>query len=829
MAKSGYEVAKGYVSIIPSLEGSQSSIKSQLTGMTEPASQEAGESAGSTFGASFASAIGTAATAIATATVAVVSAAVAGITELTTEAVNSYGEYEQLVGGVEKIFGDEFADTVISNANRAFETAGMSANEYMETVTGFSASLIQSLGGDTEQAVAYADMAISDMSDNANTFGTDISSIQNAYSGFAKGNYTMLDNLKLGYGGTASEMERLLEDADALSDSFELQYDDAGNLVYGYADVVEAIHIVQDELNITGTTANEASGTIQGSLSALEASWTNLITGLGDSSADLGTLIDNVVANALNVVNNIKPVAIQAISGISTLVQEVAPILEEELPTLVQEILPDLVTAVSSLISSVASVLPSLISSILPDLVDCAIDALDAFVNAIVDNADALIEAVDAVIDTITTKLLNSQNIGKLTQSAIDIVLKLADGLISAFPDLAVALTEVITEVISVLSSPDNLSRILVMVTDLVEMLSTTLVQLAPTLTNVILPTLWNIAQSLWIALPDIIEAIFTVGINYILTKWSAILGIFGVKFDDIKSFFESFGIDINNIVESLVVNLIIWFEDAWDFLSTWFGNAVEGLGNFVADIIEWVVNLNNTIARTIATFFSNLWNTVVSWTNSIKNTITSWVNTIRTTISNWVTNLKNAFSTAFDNIKNKISSIVTQAQSLVTNCIDKIKELPDKVKAIGKNLVEGLWNGINDKISWVKNKISNMGSQITDAIKGVFGIASPSKLWRDEIGTMLALGLGEGFSDTMGDVKDDMVDSMNGLTGNMTAEVSAYANTSAGLLGSTTNYNGGGITMNIYGSEGQNVNDLANAIALKLEEMTSRRGAVYA
>ena len=183
------------------------------------------ESKGKSFASGLGKALGGAAKAVGAASVAAVGAAATGITSLTTQAVQAYGSYEQLVGGVSKIFG-ESADNVMENASRAFQTAGMSANQYMETVTSFSASLIQSLGGDTEAAAEYANMAIADMSDNANTFGTDIQSIQNAYQGFAKQNYTMLDNLKLGYGGTKSEMERLIEDAAALSDEFEVQYDD---------------------------------------------------------------------------------------------------------------------------------------------------------------------------------------------------------------------------------------------------------------------------------------------------------------------------------------------------------------------------------------------------------------------------------------------------------------------------------------------------------------------------------------------------------------------------------------------------------------------------
>ena len=225
---------------------------------------------------------------------AAVTTAAAGVAALTKASVQNYAQYEQLVGGVDTLFKNS-SKKVQEYASNAYKTAGMSANEYMETVTSFSASLLQSLENDTEMAAEYANMAITDMSDNANKMGTSMEMIQNAYNGFAKQNYTMLDNLKLGYGGTKEEMERLLVDADKLSNSFNLQVDASGNLVYSYADIVDAIHIVQDEMGITGTTAKEAGTTIQGSVDSMKAAWTNLVTGLGDENANIEQLFDDLV------------------------------------------------------------------------------------------------------------------------------------------------------------------------------------------------------------------------------------------------------------------------------------------------------------------------------------------------------------------------------------------------------------------------------------------------------------------------------------------------------------------------------------------------------
>ena len=226
-------------------------------------------------------------------------AGLAAAAAATVKIVDSYADYEQLIGGVETLFKGD-AKTLVNYANNAYKTAGLSANAYMETATGFAASLVSSLGGDTKKAVDMADMAITDMADNANKMGSDIQSIQNAYQGFAKQNYTMLDNLKLGFGGTKEEMQRLLEEAEALSG---VHYD-IGN----YADIVNAIHVIQDEMGITGTTAKEAEGTISGSIAAFKSSVSNLLAGMGDANADVGQLTDNVIAAFQTMAANIIPI-----------------------------------------------------------------------------------------------------------------------------------------------------------------------------------------------------------------------------------------------------------------------------------------------------------------------------------------------------------------------------------------------------------------------------------------------------------------------------------------------------------------------------------------
>lgn len=307
--------------------------------------------------------------------VAAVTAAAAAVGSLVRQSVDSYAEYEQLVGGVETLFKDS-ADTVQQYAANAYQTAGLSANEYMETVTSFSASLLQSLGGDTAEAARIADMAIIDMSDNANKMGSDMTSIQMAYQGFAKQNYTMLDNLKLGYGGTKQEMERLIDDANKLREAQGLAAD---LTIDSYADVVEAIHTVQTEIGITGTTAKEASTTIQGSIGQMKSAWQNLLTGLADPNADLSKLFDNLVDSASTVVDNLLPVVEQALVSIGDLIATGIPKLFERLPEILTTVVPALISAAISLVGQLVAALPEIMAGLIEAIPTILASIMEAF------------------------------------------------------------------------------------------------------------------------------------------------------------------------------------------------------------------------------------------------------------------------------------------------------------------------------------------------------------------------------------------------------------------------------------------------------------------
>ena len=420
------------------------------------------------------------------------------------QAVESFAEYEQLVGGVETLFEDS-ASTVENYANNAYKTAGLSANEYMSTVTSFSASLLQSLGGNTEEAAKYADMAITDMADNANKMGTSMESIQNAYQGFAKQNYTMLDNLKLGYGGTKTEMERLLKDATAISG---VKYN-----INELSDVYEAIHIIQSEMGITGTTAKEASKTISGSITAMSSSWQNLLTGIASGNENIGELVTNVVDSVLTLADNIMPVIEQVVNNLiqilPTLLNKIIEYLPEFLnmgsgilTTLInglQNSMPQIVTAVmqivNMLITTLVANLPQIlqmgitmlvelvkgIAQSLPTLIPAIIEAVILMAETLIDNIDLIIDAgiqlimglVDGLlvalpilvdkIPVIIDKLIVAitDNLPKIIEMGIVLIVKLAVGLVKAIPQLRKAIPQIITSLVNGFSNyKDKMSEI---------------------------------------------------------------------------------------------------------------------------------------------------------------------------------------------------------------------------------------------------------------------------------------------------------------------------------------------------------------------------------
>lgn len=503
---------------------------------------------------------------------AALTAAATGMAALTKASIDQYAEYEQLVGGVDTLFKTA-SDKVQEYAANAYKTAGMSANEYMDTVTSFSASLLQSLGGDTEKAAQKADQAITDMADNANKMGTGMEMIQNAYQGFAKQNYTMLDNLKLGYGGTKEEMERLLADAEKLSGQ---KFD-----ISSYSDIVDAIHVVQTEMGITGTTAKEAASTIQGSVSAAKSAWSNLITGIAADNADLDTLIGNFVSSVETAAGNIIPRVSVMLGGISQLVTSASTTIIPMVITTITDNLPALLQAAVALVGALGQ---GIIDS-LPAITQAAIDILFFLANGLIENLPTLIDGIVQVTLTIVQMLTSPDFLTQLIETAILLIMTLAQGLIDAIPQLIVAVPMIIGNLLAAIIV--ELPNIIQMGIDLLFALIDgiikcipELVAAVPTLIIALVNGIVNNLDKIILAAPQIIVSLITGIIGAIPELIAAVPRVIAAIADTIRNY------DWGGIGRNIVQGLKDGIAGMWDNIKDWFNEKVNSLVGGVKRIL---------------------------------------------------------------------------------------------------------------------------------------------------------------------------------------------------------------------------------------------------
>lgn len=393
------ELAKAYVQIVPTAKGIKAALENELGG----AAGGAGEKAGGIFAGGFGKALGKAGKLTVTGLAAGVGAAATGIGLLGKQAASAYADFQQLEGGITTLYEDLDYD-VFQNAAKAFQTAGLSQNEYMETAIGFAAALNSSLlksEGNISRSADLTDQIIVDMADNVNKMGTSMEAVQNAYRGFSRGNFTMLDNLALGFAGTKEGMQQLLDKAVEYE---KKQGRVAKFSIDSFADIAEAIHIVQDNMSISNATAEEAEKTISGSLNSMKAAWQNLLTGVANGDADVAGLTQKFAGSLKTVAKNLIPVVKTALSGLATLVTELAPELSAELPALIQDVLPSLITAAVTLATALGT---------------------------------ALAENAPLIIGTLATAIGN--NAPQLAAGAVQLVGALARGLLQALPSILTA------------------------------------------------------------------------------------------------------------------------------------------------------------------------------------------------------------------------------------------------------------------------------------------------------------------------------------------------------------------------------------------------------
>lgn len=492
-------------------------------------------------------------------TAAGVAAASAAVAKITQSALDSYADYEQLIGGVETLFGDA-AQTISNYADAAYETAGLSANDYMETVTSFSASLLQGLGGDTAAAAEMANKAIVDMSDNANKMGTDMTLIQNAYQGFAKQNYTMLDNLKLGYGGTQAEMARLINDSGVLGDTIQVTAETVNDV--SFDKIIEAIHVVQTEMGITGTTAKEASTTIQGSIASMKGAWANLMTAIAAEDWDIGVYVDNFVTSVQTVAQNVIPRVQQILSGIGELITAIVPMIAEQLPVLIEQVLPSLLTAGTSLLQGL---LQGIIVA-LPIIADSAVDIVTTLAQFLIEQAPLLIETAGQVFATIVQGLMEAAP--SILDAGMELLSQLATGIETGLPDMVSRLPQIIDEFLNFITEhlPDILDQGVEMLTSLTNGILDAIPEFASRLPEIITSFVNFISDNL----PDIISS----GAEILGSLISGII-------DNIPDLVA----ELPKIIEAIVTGITELLGDIVDV--GW--NIVEGIWQGITDAAGWL------------------------------------------------------------------------------------------------------------------------------------------------------------------------------------------------------------------------------------------------
>ena len=557
---------------------------------------------------------------------AVVVAAGAAAVKLGKEVISAYADYEQLVGGIDTLFKDS-SHAMQTYAANAYKTAGLSANEYMETVTSFSASLIASLGGDTEKAVKYADMAITDMSDNANKMGSDMSTLQAAYQGFAKQNYTMLDNLKLGYGGTKTEMERLLADAEAISG---IHYD-----ISSYADVVEAIHVIQTSMDITGTTAKEAEHTISGSINSLQAAVKNLVVGFGDADADMQMLCENVVDAFQSVIENITPVIENIVAALPTVLNSLIEAVLGLLPTLLEtvtnlfaQVLNTIITLLPQLIPVVFEAVMTIVNTIienLPLLIEAAMQIITSLVQGISEALPVLIPAAVEAIVTIVQGLID--NLPMLLEAALALIEGLAQGILDAIPVLIEALPEVIDSIVTFFldAIPQIIDTGIQLLTSLVEALPEIITAIVAAIPKII----DNIINAVLNAIPQIIQAGIQLLISLIQALPQIITTIVQAIPQIISGIVNALIGNIDKIIMAgvqlfvaLIQNLPTIIVEICKAVPQIVSGIVSAFGSLMGKIVEIGGNIVKGLWQGIQQLASWLWDKVSGWISSIWNGI---------------------------------------------------------------------------------------------------------------------------------------------------------------------------------------------------------------
>lgn len=700
---------------------------------------------------------------------------------LVKSAVGGYADFEQLVGGVDTLF-KESSNAVQSYADNAYRTAGISANQYMETATSFAGSLLQSLAGDTEAAAAYADRAITDMSDNANKMGTSMDSIIATYQSLSRGNYAMLDNLKLGYGGTKAELERLLADADALSESFNLVYDANGKVSYSFADIVDAIGIVQTEMGITGTTAQEAATTISGSVASMKAAWENWLVGLGDSNADMTGLTDNLLDSVQTVWTNLEPVLGQIKTSLMQVFSELTGI--------------DL-SAVTGQFSAFSAGVQGFVNPLVDALQEGGLtglfqELLTQFENLTGIDFASIFSGINTAFETVKTTFDNIKTTfdGFVQSFQEGGFTGLFDGILQSFQNLTgLDLTPFTGTIQMITTAFDGLIK------GGVSGMLEAIVGRFEDLTGLDLSTVKEQLGKFGQAIDDIATAFAEGGLqgalDEFMQKMDDLTGL------DVSGFFDGVRQAVDDLVQAfkeggiqgLLDEFANAFKDAGPKILEFGKGILESVGQLLQQVGEYIYthmpeNIQGLI-DSIGNFFKSLWEYLkvlwdqmkplvefigVALVESIK-TAFNVIKTLFDTIVSGLTHILDFLSAQFDiivalwkgdfqgaaeAIKAAFDSVLAFFGDIVNGIMNLFEDLVGFFKDIGSRMWEGLKSGFSKAIDGIKD----IAGDISEGFKDFFGIHSPSRLF-EEYGRFMAQGLENGWNGEMREFSQKMYDSL--------------------------------------------------------------------
>lgn len=705
----GNEIARAYVTIVPSMQGSQSTIKSELTGITEPASEQAGEESGKKFGESLAKGLKATAGIVAGAMTAITAGAVAtgkAFVDATRD-VAEYGDTVDKESQKMHISAEAYQewDFILQHAGSSVD--GMKTA--MKTLTAQAES-----GSEAFEALGLSTEQIASMSQEE-LFGAVISGLQGIED---ESERTVLAQSLLGrssvemtalFNMSAEETEELRNQVHELGG---VMSDEAVKASAGYADSLQNL-----ETSFSGLKKNlmsEFLPSISKTMDGLAKVFSGDKSGIGDIQEGIQGVISDLTALAPEFFSLAQTLIFSLLEGFAPM-----------LPSLVQTLFSITIQAITTLTSLLPSLMPSIISGI------------QGIFTALFQALPVITSSLFQLVMSLVNWLSEDGNIESFIQGIIQVVVLIVEQFAQILPVLLPAIVKIVGEVVNALLEPDTIMMLVG-------------------------------------AVMELVGAIFVALVNCVPEFIDFVIGL------------------------------------------------VDNLSDLVVKFLDWIVPI-------VASGLTNVINTVKNWGSNIKNFIVGLWNNIKTGVSNFITNLKTNFANGFNAIKTNISNVINNIKNFVNNILNTLKQLPAQAQAMGHNLIAGFWNGISNMIDWVVDKVSGFANSIVSTVKKAFGIHSPSRVFRD-IGDNLGTAIGIGFDDSMSEVESDMLKATNGLTASMTTEVSAYGSEPSTLSGSeVNNYNGGSISINVYGAEGQNINDLAEVIAIKLDNMTRRKGSVYA